>query len=759
MPRGTTKGEAKAAADKSMKRKSGKGVAGKQTAEPKRRRLAVAATTTTTTTTTPPTKVSGNTLVVNNSRPLSRGSPKSPRPVKKEDDEESAEDDENEEEEEEVVEVVTSEFNEKPGSSATTTTKGKPSPSSTSKSTSTPSASAAAAATTTPTTTKTASAAAAPAARAAPVSADDDGYDYGTDVKDETGSDEESGGEGGGEGPEDVEPGSEAEAEEDSEEEGDNDGKAIKKESEAESNVSEKSSTKSASVAVSSTSTSAAAFPGQGNDDFDYSTTVSQVMKPKIPRTFAQKESSRRLYVVLERACLESVKVGRQYQLLNSDDHIALLKKKGREFSDARPDILHSCLLMLMDSPLNKAGLLQVYIHAENNTLIEVSPHTRIPRTFKRFAGLMVQLLFHMSVRATDGPDKLLTLIKNPVTQYFPINCKKIGTSVRAKHLVQIDKFVREFITEPHAVFVIGAMPHGSVQTDYVDTEISFSEYPLSGAIACAKVTSAFEKLWDPQGKKQRGERGKEAAGGQREEVAAAEEEVGPTKNGDEHCTRYDGVAAGRGPVGVERLAGDIGAGAAAVNAATNKPAVLPFGAQCDLRVAVKLPEREDLNEWIAVNTVDFFNQINLIYGSIADFCTKANCPIMSAGPNYEYLWADEQLRKPIQVSAPDYVDNLMAWVQHFLNDENVFPSSSETPFPKNFMTIIKQIFKRLFRVYAHMYYNHYRQIQVMGDEPHLNTCFQHFYYFVHEFSLVEPSDMAPLAIVIEQLTGDRLGP
>jgi hypothetical protein len=75
---------------------------------------------------------------------------------------------------------------------------------------------------------------------------------------------------------------------------------------------------------------------------------------------------------------------------------------------------------MLMDSPLNKAGRLHVFIQTEKvssffyaffsffsprfahvhslllflslskkNVLIEVSPHIRIPRTFKRFSGLM----------------------------------------------------------------------------------------------------------------------------------------------------------------------------------------------------------------------------------------------------------------------------------------------------------------------------------------------------------------------------------
>lgn len=44
---------------------------------------------------------------------------------------------------------------------------------------------------------------------------------------------------------------------------------------------------------------------------------------------------------------------------------------------------------MLLDSPLNRAGMLQVYIHTEKNVLIEINPQTRIPRTFPRFCGLM----------------------------------------------------------------------------------------------------------------------------------------------------------------------------------------------------------------------------------------------------------------------------------------------------------------------------------------------------------------------------------
>lgn len=41
-----------------------------------------------------------------------------------------------------------------------------------------------------------------------------------------------------------------------------------------------------------------------------------------------------------------------------------------------------------------------------------------------------------------------------------------------------------------------GSFAKGDVDVDYADDSISFSEYPLSGALACAKVTNAFEKHW-----------------------------------------------------------------------------------------------------------------------------------------------------------------------------------------------------------------------------------------------------------------------
>jgi MOB kinase activator 1 len=135
---------------------------------------------------------------------------------------------------------------------------------------------------------------------------------------------------------------------------------------------------------------------------------------------------------------------------------------------------------------------------------------------------------------------------------------------------------------------------------------------------------------------------------------------------------------------------------------------------------------------------VDFFNQINMLYGTITEFCTPQACPVMSAGPKfiflfiqshpkrYEYHWADgTTIKKAIKVCAPEYVDYLMSWVQIQLDDENIFPSKIGVPFPKHFQTIVKNIFKRLFRVYAHIYHSHFPKIVSLGEEAHLNTSFK----------------------------------
>ncbi|XP_023386618.1 MOB kinase activator 1B [Pteropus vampyrus] len=233
-----------------------------------------------------------------------------------------------------------------------------------------------------------------------------------------------------------------------------------------------------------------------------------------------------------------------------------------------------------------------------------------------------------------------------------------------------------------------------------------------------------------------------------------------------------------------------------------------------NLRMAVMLPEGEDLNEWVAVNSfaahidsvvtihlcscsskaiIDnmYSNghdcvliklqeqqivDIRLLYSYIFSCIVSKNkdtflhnqhtnlqhhflqfidtISIAAAVPRYEYHWADgTNIKKPIKCSAPKYIDYLMTWVQDQLDDETLFPSKIGVPFPKNFMSVAKTILKRLFRVYAHIYHQHFDPVIQLQEEAHLNTSFKHFIFFVQEFNLIDRRELAPLQELIEKLT------
>ena len=74
-------------------------------------------------------------------------------------------------------------------------------------------------------------------------------------------------------------------------------------------------------------------------------------------------------------------------------------------------------------------------------------------------------------------------------------------------------------------------------------------------------------------------------------------------------------------------------------------------------------------------------------------------------------------------------------------------------PFPKTFIQSAKTILKRLFRVYAHIYHQHFGEVVQLSEEAHLNTSFKHFIFFVQEFNLIDKRELAPLQELIEKLT------
>ena len=206
-------------------------------------------------------------------------------------------------------------------------------------------------------------------------------------------------------------------------------------------------------------------------------------------------DTGHKLYLILEHANLELTKDKKNPEIINSDDHRNLIKKMNKSLEDYRPDVLHQCLLNLFESPLNKAGMLQVYIRTKENVLIEISPKTKIPRTIKRFCGLMGQLLQKYRIRAMNSSEVLLKVIKNPITQYIPFGCPIISTNEKSK-LIKLEDYI-DNLKSNNVAFVVGVISKGDVNIDYMTDTISISSFPLTAGIVCSKICTAFEKCWD----------------------------------------------------------------------------------------------------------------------------------------------------------------------------------------------------------------------------------------------------------------------
>ncbi len=91
--------------------------------------------------------------------------------------------------------------------------------------------------------------------------------------------------------------------------------------------------------------------------------------------------------------------------LLDRNWHAAAVGKLEDGKRRGRPDIAQICLLSILESPLCKAGGVEVAIHTRHGELIRVRPDTRLPRSEQRFQGLLAKVLRE---GATQDKDPLL---------------------------------------------------------------------------------------------------------------------------------------------------------------------------------------------------------------------------------------------------------------------------------------------------------------------------------------------------------------
>ncbi|VWU48300.1 ribosomal RNA small subunit methyltransferase NEP1, putative [Hepatocystis sp. ex Piliocolobus tephrosceles] len=211
-------------------------------------------------------------------------------------------------------------------------------------------------------------------------------------------------------------------------------------------------------------------------------------------------KTDKKIIIVLEGAHLQLIETERYiYELANNKRHIHILKAKNvKNINNYRPDILHQCLVHLLESPLNKYGKLRIYIQTHDRQLFYVSPHLKIPKTYSQFESLMVTFLRKYKIKGTKKNIYLLKIVKNDLNNILPTNGKKIGLSTKGKKVV-LNTYVQKLEQEQIPItFFIGAVAYfyPTTNTDIINENISISDFSLSAATCCSSICSEFENLW-----------------------------------------------------------------------------------------------------------------------------------------------------------------------------------------------------------------------------------------------------------------------
>jgi hypothetical protein len=135
-----------------------------------------------------------------------------------------------------------------------------------------------------------------------------------------------------------------------------------------------------------------------------------------------------------------------------------------------------------------------------------------------------------------------------------------------------------------------------------------------------------------------------------------------------------------------------------------------------------------------------YFDQINVLYGAIADHCTLQTCPTMSIPNNSQLNWLDDKGKK-FKYSASQYIDTVLTNTAKAISDESLFPTKVGHPFPTQFESLVKKIHKHLLQVLAHMYHSHYKELVHLKLNTYVNSIYLHLYTFDKNFGILEEKD------------------
>ncbi|MCW4034357.1 MAG: 16S rRNA methyltransferase, partial [Candidatus Bathyarchaeota archaeon] len=146
--------------------------------------------------------------------------------------------------------------------------------------------------------------------------------------------------------------------------------------------------------------------------------------------------------------------------LLDRSVHHAAMQNLENSNKRGRPDITHLVLLEVLGSPLNKEGMMQTFVHTNNNYVITINPETRLPRNYNQFTGLMQQLFQQKQVPPNAEPllsieQKTLNQLLNQLQPDYVLAFSTQGTPKTMHNAIS------SLQTKQNPAVIVGGFPHG----------------------------------------------------------------------------------------------------------------------------------------------------------------------------------------------------------------------------------------------------------------------------------------------------------
>mmetsp|Transcript_91937 Transcript_91937/g.297398 ORF Transcript_91937/g.297398 Transcript_91937/m.297398 type:complete len:389 (-) Transcript_91937:90-1256(-) len=154
-----------------------------------------------------------------------------------------------------------------------------------------------------------------------------------------------------------------------------------------------------------------------------------------------------------------------------------------------------------------------------------------------------------------------------------------------------------------------------------------------------------------------------------------------------------------------------------------------------DLERIYELPEGccVDPLLWQYEHLRQFLIELNLLMVALGEECTPDTCPKMTASNEWQYLCAAH--RKTQDCAAIDYMSHTIDGSTALLTNAKHFGSRGSVPPDSG--KYFQSMARRLYRIFAHVYYHHRSIFDEREAETHLCARFSHF---VMRYQLMSPS-------------------